>query len=62
MRGEELLKELMDHPDFDPEARIQNLELDEEETVYQLQQGSDFIEIYDDEGKLIFRDVPPEED
>lgn len=62
MRGKELLTELMNHPDFDPEARVQNLELDDEETTYQLQQGSDFIEIYDDEGKLIFRDIPQEEE
>lgn len=66
MRGKELINELINHPEFDPDARVQNLTIEDEdsdegETTYQIQQGSDFIEVYNEDGVLIVKDTPPDE-
>lgn len=64
MRGKELIEALKSLEEYDPEVFSQTLTLeneDGEEVEYTIQQGVDFIEVLNDEGDVVAKDVPPED-
>ena len=63
MKGRALIEIIKEDPQYDPESfsqkiTLENEEAEEGETEYTIQQGADFLIVYDDEGNVVAREVP----